>query len=64
VSYCSKITKEDGKIDFKTQKAQEIYNLFRAYFPWPGIYTYYEEKKFDIEECCFRDSGEFEKNFS
>jgi len=63
-SYCTKITKEDGKIDFHIQKAQEIYNRFRAYFPWPGIYTYFEEKKFDIEGCCFRDTGEFEKIFS
>jgi methionyl-tRNA formyltransferase len=64
VNYCTKITKEEGKIDFKNQKAQEIYNRFRAYFPWPGIYTYFEEKKFDIEECCFCDSWEFEKSFS
>jgi methionyl-tRNA formyltransferase len=63
-NYCSKINKKDWKIDFHTMKAWDIYNLFRAYFPWPWIFTYYEGKKFDIENCFFCDMSEFEKNFS
>ncbi len=35
-SHCSKITKTDGLIDF--DNAQIIYNKYRAYTPWPGIY--------------------------
>lgn len=50
-SYCSKIEKEDGKIDFHTQNASEIYNLFRAYTPWPGIYTLYEGKRLVLDDC-------------
>ena len=49
-SYCSKIEKEDGKILFQTQSASEIYNLFRAYIPWPGIYTLYEGKRLMRED--------------
>jgi len=33
------IKREDGLIDFN-QDAQEIYNKWRAYYPWPGIFFY------------------------
>ncbi len=33
---CKKILKSDGLIDFTD--AREIYNRYRAYTPWPGIY--------------------------
>ena len=50
-TYCGKISKEDGKVSFQTQSVQEIYNTYRAYTPWPGIYTDYNGKKFTIEGC-------------
>ena len=50
-TYCGKISKEDGEISFKNQSAEEIYNLYRAYTPWPWIYTYYQGKRIVIEEC-------------
>ena len=50
-TYCWKISKEDGKVSFQNQSAQEIYNTYRAYTPWPGIYTDYNGKKFTIESC-------------
>lgn len=46
-SYCHKINKEDGKIDFFTS-AQEIRNKIRAYTPWPGVYTTLKDKKLKI----------------
>ena len=49
-SYCTKIEKEDGKINFQKQTASHIYNLFRAYTPWPGIYTFYDGKRLVIEQ--------------
>ncbi len=52
-TYCKKIEKEDWKIDFENESVLDIYNKFRAYFPWPGIYTYYKWKKFDITDCFF-----------
>lgn len=35
-SYCKKITKEDGRIEF--DDARTIYNKYRAFTPWPGVY--------------------------
>lgn len=35
-THCRKITKAEGLIDFAD--AREIYNRYRAYTPWPGIY--------------------------
>jgi len=36
-SYCKKITKADGLVDF-TMDATDIYNRYRAFIPWPGIF--------------------------
>jgi len=46
-SHCKKIKKEDGLIDFES--ANEIYNKFRAYYGWPGIYLDNKMKLLDIE---------------
>ena len=35
-SHCKKITKKDGEIAFND--AEDIYNKYRAFTPWPGIY--------------------------
>lgn len=55
-TYCSKIEKQDWEINFEKQTAKEIYDRFRAYYPWPGIYTYYKEKKFSIEDCFYDET--------
>jgi len=49
-TYCQLLTKEDGEINFKNMSAQEIYNKFRGYFPWPGIYFKLKEKTFKVKE--------------
>ncbi|EKE16314.1 MAG: hypothetical protein ACD_11C00020G0019 [uncultured bacterium] len=38
---CQLIEREDGRIIWE-QDAQEIYNKFRALFPWPGIFTFWK----------------------
>jgi methionyl-tRNA formyltransferase len=35
-THCKKITKEHGEVRF--DDAQELYNRYRAYTPWPGVY--------------------------
>lgn len=35
-SHCSKITKEKGLVGF--DDAELLYNTYRAYTPWPGVY--------------------------
>lgn len=42
-SHVPKLLREDGKIDW-SRPAEEIERLIRAYDPWPGCYTSFEEK--------------------
>lgn len=65
-TYCKKIEKKDWKIDFKKEKVIDIYNKFRAYYPWPWVFTYYNGKKLDITDCFFKEeeSIHFDRNFS
>ena len=35
-SHCKKITKQDGLVSF--DDASKIYNKYRAFTPWPGVY--------------------------
>lgn len=46
-SYCHKISKQDGLIDW-TKTSREIINKLHAYTPWPGIYTIIDGKKLNI----------------
>lgn len=51
-TYCKKIEKEDWEINFSEMDSDEIYNKYRAYYTWPGIYTFFEWKKLDLEDIC------------
>ncbi|PID86432.1 methionyl-tRNA formyltransferase [Candidatus Gracilibacteria bacterium] len=69
-TYCSKINKEDGKVDFKKESIDDIYNKYRAYYSWPGIFCFYKGKKINFEEveyanelACGFVSGEVVKKF-
>jgi len=35
-THCSKITKSEGEVSF--DNAQELYNRYRAFTPWPGVF--------------------------
>jgi len=39
---CQLIERSDGRIIW-TDSAAAIYNRFRAFYPWPGIFTYWEK---------------------
>ena len=41
------LTREDGRIDF-TRPAQEIYDRWRGFYPWPGAWTMFDGKKFSV----------------
>ncbi|HPO05891.1 MAG TPA: methionyl-tRNA formyltransferase [Candidatus Gracilibacteria bacterium] len=41
-TYCEKISKEDGLLDFSKYTALECLNRLRAFTPWPGVYFEYE----------------------
>lgn len=51
-SHCTKITKNDGLIRF--DDAREVYNRYRAYTPWPGIYL---ESGLKIKEMKIEDES-------
>jgi methionyl-tRNA formyltransferase len=60
------ITKNDGRI-FWSSPAKEIYNKFRAFYGWPGIYSFIETerfyKKITFWEINYRQEFPEEKNF-
>jgi methionyl-tRNA formyltransferase len=41
------LRKEDGRIDF-SRSAQEIYNRFRGFQPWPGAFTTFRGKLLNV----------------
>lgn len=49
ISYCSRIVKEDGLIDWNLS-AVEIDRKIRAYTPWPKAYTGFKEKNLMLLE--------------
>ncbi len=51
-THCKKILKSDGLIDFSD--AREIYNRYRAFTPWPGIFT---ESGLKIKEMRLEDES-------
>ena len=53
-TYCSKISKTDWEIDFEKMTWDEIYNKYRAYYKWPGIYSFYNWKKINFEKIIFK----------
>ena len=46
-TYCQLIEREDGHI-FWNEEAIEIYNKFRAFYPWPGIFSIWEKDRIII----------------
>ncbi|EKE28681.1 MAG: Methionyl-tRNA formyltransferase [uncultured bacterium (gcode 4)] len=55
-TYCKKITKEDGLLDF-SRTAQNLFYLWRWLTPWPWIYAYFEGKKLIITSCDFMEDN-------
>lgn len=52
-SYCHKITKQDAEIDPNKDTAEDIFNKYRAFQPWPGIFFMFNGKRcklIDIEK--------------
>ncbi len=46
-STCGKLDRDMGKIDWH-KSSVEIYNLFRALYPWPGIWSIWEGKRLKL----------------
>jgi methionyl-tRNA formyltransferase len=48
VSFAPTLKKEDGFLDFKTQKYSDIKNRIRALYPWPGTYCFLGKKRLKV----------------
>lgn len=53
-TYCSLISREDGMLDLQ-QSAEAIERKYRAYTPWPGIWTLWNGKRLKIHGLQFSD---------
>ena len=57
-THCKKITKKDGEVNFES--AYEVYNKYRAFTPWPGIYleSGMKLKKIELmDKCALYEAG-------
>lgn len=59
-SYAPMLSKELGHIDWN-QDSSCIYNLIRGVIPWPGAYSYYNEKMIKIWKAEKENSGDHGK---
>ncbi len=50
-TYCKKITKEDGLIDFNKESPEIIERKIRAFTPWPGAYAFVNNKRLIITQA-------------
>ncbi|HOD92652.1 MAG TPA: methionyl-tRNA formyltransferase [Clostridia bacterium] len=60
VTYAPIIKKEEGKLDFNMD-AYKLYNIIRAFNPWPGTYTTYCGKIMKVIKADYSDV-DYEKN--
>ena len=44
------LTREDGRVDFNKLESLQIFNRWRAFQPWPGVFTTIEGKKLILNE--------------
>jgi methionyl-tRNA formyltransferase len=49
-TYCKKIKKEDGLVELTKENYRYIYNKYRAFYSWPGIYLYSEGKRIKLKK--------------
>ncbi len=49
VTFCKKIAKTDGAVNW-SKPARILYNEYRAYQPWPGVYTSRQSTRIVLEE--------------
>ena len=59
-SKCSKIKKDDGLVKF-SDDAKEVFQKFKAFYPWPGIFLENGTKLLDIEFIDDNESSDFGK---
>lgn len=54
VTFCGKIKKSDGQVNWE-EPASMVHNRFRAYDPWPGLFSFCEKKRVALIEVKVSD---------
>ena len=54
-TFCQMLNKEDGKINW-ADNAQDIFNRFRAFYPWPGMFTFWDGQRIKLNTIRFEKS--------
>ena len=59
-NYFGRVKKEDGEVDWNLS-AEEIWRRVRAYYPWPGAYTYWKGTQLKINKAAVMPGGDSKK---
>jgi methionyl-tRNA formyltransferase len=52
------LNREDGRMDFASRTAHELYNRWRGFQPWPGAFTTLDGKKLIVHRMAIASSSE------
>ena len=55
VTTCTKISKEDGRVDPTTDDPLTLWRKYRAYYGWPGLFYMLDDTRVKITEASFVD---------
>ena len=55
-TYFGQVVKKDGEIDWQ-QPALDIWRRVRAYYPWPGCFTYWRGQQLKINQAVYLPGG-------
>ena len=55
-TYTKKLTREDGRIDWD-RPVEYIERQIRAFFPWPGVFTFWKGKRLKVLKSYINDQG-------
>ena len=55
-TYCTKIKKEDGKLDF-SKSAYILHNMTRAFVRWPTAYCFYKDMSVRVFKSEYRETS-------
>ncbi len=63
-SFAPLLDREDGRMNFATRTAHELYNRWRGFQPWPGAFSKHEGKKLIVHRMHVDDGSGFPASIS
>lgn len=52
------LTRDDGRLDLEERTANEAYNRFRGFYPWPGAHGIFRDKRFLVHSMCVAEDAD------